>query len=296
MPLTTRSKTLGHDDLPALFHAADRAALDGQYSFHRTTVGTLILLAVAAFGGAFTWRSDDSPDWAGIVAAIAFILALILRVHLLATHPERQWYQGRAAAESIKTLAWRYAVAARPFEKSATDPNGLFISRLRDLLGELKDIQLPAPEAQEQITHEMRVMRGLSLQERKESYDDGRCRDQLGWYSRRSTEHANRAKVFQAVTLILESTGAIGAVLKAAALVNTDLLGLAATLVAGVIAWQQATQDAALAQAYAVAAHELSAIRTLIKDQMSEQKWADFVDQAEEAISREHTLWRASRA
>jgi SMODS and SLOG-associating 2TM effector domain 1 len=44
-----------------------------------------------------------------------------------------------------------------------------------------------------------------------------------------------------------------------------------------------------------VASQELSAISGQVDWSASERDWAHFVDQAEEAISREHTLWRASR-
>ena len=45
----------------------------------------------------------------------------------------------------------------------------------------------------------------------------------------------------------------------------------------------------------AVAAHELAAIGDRIPSQTGEDVWARFVSESEEAISREHTLWRASR-
>ena len=40
---------------------------------------------------------------------------------------------------------------------------------------------------------------------------------------------------------------------------------------------------------------ELAAISGQVDWAATEAEWAHFVDQAEEAISREHTLWRASR-
>jgi hypothetical protein len=39
----------------------------------------------------------------------------------------------------------------------------------------------------------------------------------------------------------------------------------------------------------------LSSIRSLIRWQETEADWSNFVDEAETAISREHTLWRANR-
>ena len=74
-----------------------------------------------------------------------------------------------------------------------------------------------------------------------------------------------------------------------------DLLGVAATLGAAAAAWVQTRQYATLASAYAIANEELAAIRALIAHADDEVQWAELVDSAESAISREHTMWRASR-
>jgi hypothetical protein len=53
-----------------------------------------------------------------------------------------------------------------------------------------------------------------------------------------------------------------------------------------------------LARSYAVASAELGAIDVKITGNPAweEAAWASFVNEAEEAISREHVSWRASRA
>ena len=84
--------------------------------------------------------------------------------------------------------------------------------------------------------------------------------------------------------------------LKATGVLRVDLLGLASAVVAGGAAWVQAKQHQTLATAYAVTSQELSTISGQVDWASTEQEWAHFVDQAEEAISREHTLWRASRS
>jgi hypothetical protein len=44
-----------------------------------------------------------------------------------------------------------------------------------------------------------------------------------------------------------------------------------------------------------VASRELAAISLLVKQQKTEEDWSAFVNDGEDSISREHTLWRASR-
>ena len=50
-----------------------------------------------------------------------------------------------------------------------------------------------------------------------------------------------------------------------------------------------------LATAYSIASQELAEVATEFVTVKGEEHWAAFVSQAEGAISREHTLWRASR-
>ena len=70
---------------------------------------------------------------------------------------------------------------------------------------------------------------------------------------------------------------------------------LVATVGAATAAWVQAKQYATLASAYATANEELASIRVLSAHATGEAAWAEFVDSAEGAISREHTMWRAPR-
>ncbi|KQP29325.1 hypothetical protein ASF38_00685 [Aeromicrobium sp. Leaf272] len=76
--------------------------------------------------------------------------------------------------------------------------------------------------------------------------------------------------------------------------VRIDLVGLIAAGAATMTSWSQAKQYSTLATAYGITAQELATIKSEI-DSVPESEWADYVGQAEEAISREHTLWRASR-
>jgi len=110
------SKTLCNADLPPLFQAADKSSLRAQSQFVQATRIRLFALLGAALFGLFTWRYGSSPvDWSGVLAASLFGIALIVEAFLYEVKPERTWYEGRAAAESVKTLSWRYAIGGEPF-------------------------------------------------------------------------------------------------------------------------------------------------------------------------------------
>ena len=290
--------TLRDQDLPALYQAADTNSLEAQEGFLKKTSIGLVMLIVAAAAGALTYKLG-SVDLMGVIAAAAFIIAVFLRLDLSSNRPERIWYEGRAAAESTKNLAWRYAVGAGPFRIDTTSPaeaDELFTNRLRETLTDLRGINfVPSSAVGEHITHGMRDLRRRPLDERKTAYRVGRIEDQQRWYSAKARWNLTRARRWNGILLAIEASGAIAAVLKAAGVLELDLLGLAGAVVAAGASWLQTKQHFNLAEAYSIAAHELSAINDRISTQITEEAWARFVNDAEEAISREHTLWRASR-
>lgn len=291
--------TLEEQDLPAIYRAADQNSLDAQQRFLSRNKWGLALLVLAAAAGAFTWQINavGTTDLMGVIAAVAFLVAVLLRLDLIRYRPEKAWYDGRAAAESAKTLAWRYSVGAEPFgvNQDPDEVNKAFLSRLRDILTDLGAASLVPPTAiGRQITSKMRQIRGGTLDQRKEAYRRSRIEDQMDWYSRKAQQNDTAAKRWNTTLLCLEVLGVIGAILKAIGVLEIDLLGLFAAVVAAGTSWLQTKQHSNLAEAYSIAAHELSAINDRIAAQ-DETTWARFVDEAEEAISREHTLWRASR-
>lgn len=166
--------TLTDDDLPPLFQAADKSSRNAQSRFLWATRFRLFGLTGAALFGLFTWKFGSSPvDWSGVLAASCFVIALVVEAFLYRDRPERTWYEGRAAAESVKTLSWRYGVGGEPFNigvEAETAVAGLFLARLQSLFDVIKDLDLTAPTSSGgQITPRMRVVRALPLAEQRMS-------------------------------------------------------------------------------------------------------------------------------
>ena len=281
----------------ALYESADASARVGQTRFLRATRIRLFGLVVAAVGGAFTLDAGRIELF-GTVSLLAFTVALASELFVLIDKPERLWYEGRAAAESVKTLVWRFMMGADPFplDRGDDEVTEAYLGRLRELLRDLSQLGMsPASSAELQITEQMLEARHKPLHERKVLYELGRVEDQRGWYARKAQWNAARAVRWSVAAVALELGGVIGAALKAFQVTEIDVLGLLAAAAAGVAGWGQAKQFRALSRAYFVASQELATIRSQVHTDLDEGGWNEFVQDAEGAISREHTLWRASR-
>jgi SMODS and SLOG-associating 2TM effector domain 1/SMODS and SLOG-associating 2TM effector domain 3 len=233
------------------------------------------------------------------MAASCFSLTLVIEGYLLRVKPERTWYEGRAAAESVKTLSWRYAVGGEPFNvgtRNEAETDDLFLSQLAEVLKVLRDLDLVAPvSSSEQISKAMRDVRASSLAERRRVYEADRVGDQQIWYAKKAVWNKIRASRWTVAILVVEGAGILAGILKAVGTIEGDLLLFTGALVAVMTAWLQTKQHRTLAAAYAVTALELASVRSKIARQIDEANWSKFVDDSEEAFSREHTLWKASR-
>jgi hypothetical protein len=296
--VSTKAVVLNQSDLPALFQSADESSLQGQHRYLTATRFRLLMLVLAATSSLVGFGEPGS-EIVGWAAAAAFALALFAEVSILVMRPERVWHEGRSAAESAKTLAWRYAVGGHPFgieELDERKADQLLLQRLKEVLRDLKNLELGAALGQEQITDRMRALRAEPFEERRSAYGIGRIEDQRIWYARRAARDEGRARLWMTSMIALEILGVTLGVLRATGTLRVDLLGIAATIAGAIAAWMQVKQHQTQARAYFIAAQELAAIRSEMTTHDTETEWASFVDQAEEAISREHVLWRASRS
>ncbi len=270
----------------------------GQRRFFVTTVLRLGSLATAAVFGTFSIESGK-VDIAALITGSALAAALVVEVYLLTARPDRHWFEARAAAESAKTLAWRYAVGGQPFDLNGgpDDPDRLLLGRMLQIVRQMRGFApVPFEEESHAVTAEMRRIRGLPLAERQELYRRGRIQDQRLWYRSRALTNEHRAIGWSVALASIEAIGLIAAVLGAARVIDLDVPGIVGALAAAGIAWTQTRQYRQLAQSYALAAFELGTVANEDHWPVSEPEWAHFVDEAEETISREHMLWAASHS
>ncbi|HJQ40858.1 MAG TPA: DUF4231 domain-containing protein [Thermoanaerobaculia bacterium] len=271
--------------MPALHDAANAASTKAQRQYLLLTRLNLIALLIGAGAGTAV----------PAVAAIALIAALVITLLTQNKSYERTWYGGRAIAESVKTLAWRYMTRAEPFQAGDDE---LFLERLAQLLQSAAnlDVRLTAVAGADQITPHMRKVRGWPLAERRDHYDEFRIQDQQKWYAGKSALSERAERLFFTAMWISNGLAVAAAVCAA---FRPDLApnatSLFSTVAAVVFAWLQVKRHQELAQSYAIAAQELSIVHGKVRNVTTDPQFAAFVADAENAISREHILWTARR-
>ncbi|MFD8086167.1 DUF4231 domain-containing protein [Kitasatospora sp. NPDC059722] len=300
------------DLLPDLFWAADSASLHGQHRSVVLSAWELVLLLAAAATG-----SADGEAWAW-PAAVAYLGAIGFAVVIGRQNPQGLWYEGRAAAESVKTLAWKFAVRAdayQPPPRALPDAEGLYRFQLGRVLGAFRGgPAVGSPPGGEQgaepggeplagpagITDAMRDLRAQPLAVRREVYLRERIEVQHAWY-RSKSRYCARAGFWTGVLgVVLPALGLVLAVLRALGAFTYDALGTVSAVAASVAAWAQLRQYRPLAAAYGLAADELDQIRRQLaalelESADAEEIWARLARDAEDAVSREHTTWQARR-
>jgi hypothetical protein len=285
-----RPAELAKDDYPDLYRLADTVSMTGRDNTFGQTRWYLVALTVGALAGAVTWNVG-SQDLMGWISVVAFLLSGGLTLWLALRKPAESWYQGRAAAESVKSLTWCYVTRANPFPAGAANVDQAFIDRLRRIVRELNHLDATVTTG-EQITDAMRQLRAASFARRRDAYVTGRIEEQRKWYADKADFHRTRARQLMWGAALSSVVGLVLGVLRAQEVIKLDLLGLFATIGAALVAESQLRQHSFNASAYALASQELGMASALAKN-AEEEVWPRLVGEAEEAISREHIMWCA---
>lgn len=252
------------------------------------------LLTVAAL---ISVVNSSRPEM-DILQAMVLLGALGCAIYLYFGRPDRHWYSGRAVAESVKTLVWRFVSKAEPFDHADELDRHDFVLRLKAVIEQNKDVAglLTTHLDGVQISPEMEQLRQQNLADRVNYYLNSRIVDQQSWYANKAAFNRRMVKRFFALLIVVIVTAIFFSIAKiefpTAQFWPTDFF---VTLAAGVLSWIQAKKFQELAISYALTAHEISLIRQQVSEITSDDHLSKFVGDAENAFSREHTQWIARK-
>ena len=282
-------------DLPALYKSADAASRDAQNEYLRLfAINGLALVLGSLFA-----TTVSSWEHSSIAGMICFLASLGLFLSGQLRESRQRWYQARALAESVKTSTWRYLMRADPYDKGTTEEAD---SQFRRTLSELiKDNQSLGRSIADdscdgdQVTTSMREIQQESYAVKKDLYQANRIKEQRSWYQGKARYNARRSRAY-CLTICFAYVGlAVMMLIRIRYPDGFYPIAVLSVLTSVLIAWTQLKRFDELASAYALTAHEVGIIETRYGAVASEEDLSNFVADAENAFSREHTQWVARR-
>ncbi|MDR5893153.1 DUF4231 domain-containing protein [Halomonas mongoliensis] len=283
-------------DLPGLYQSADSCSVRAQKVYFRSLMWYLLLLIVAAL---LPYLAKYDAMGA-LASAVLFLVTLGILIFLRAKRPDDIWYNGRAVAESVKTISWRWMMRADPYHHADTldSVSRDFIRDLRKILSHNENLShsLEAHSGvKEPITDRMRACRRLSIQDRLAVYKNYRIQDQASFYSGKAEFNKRRASRWFWASVALHSLAIIMLLYRIKEPTFIFPIEVVATAAGAALAWLQAKKHNELNSAYSLAAHEIVLIDGEALSVNDEKELSDFVVSSEAAFSREHTQWAARR-
>lgn len=279
---------------PALYVASDSMSIQAQRYYLRGIYSLLLLLVGSTLVSLFAGTNQSIA----IISLVIISLTPIISLVLAWKRYDKLWYAGRSLAESIKTMSWRYMMRSQPYQNNDTARASL-ISDLRTIFADSKHFCQHLSETaatEEQIPRQMDIIRQFDFNKRKQIYGVNRIDEQRNWYAKKSTYNKRMAsRWFWAMLgfqILAISCAAIRIAQPSWFYLPTDVFAAAA---AAVIGWVQAKRFQDLGMSYTLAFLEIGMVRMTLETVENEDQFSEFVGDAENAFSREHTQWLARR-
>lgn len=297
---TEGNAIMSEHSYPTLYRCADAASLKAQNTYlilHKVYLGSLVLASVTSALTAIGSQAASTSLYTGL--AVVLVVGLLILWARRARQDDKIWFDGRAVAESVKTTTWRFMMRAEPFHEDA--------SAATAFLADLKEIREARPHLATHlaaamnadgavITDYMKAKRSSSLEDRLNFYTNARIRDQKTWYAKKAkVNHDSGVKWFWGIAVLQVAIVVLAIVQAVSGGFGINPVPIVTTSAAAIAAWSQMKRHDELAQSYALAAQELEEIEAIASKQVSEDDFSQLVEQAENSISREHTMWCARR-
>lgn len=231
--------------------------------------------------------------------AIVLLASLTILICRSWMKPEQDWYRGRALAESIKTSSWRFVMRSSPFgdADSITIPRSEFRQHLLAILKAnrfIGDKMPPDSAAKEQIPENMEEVRARDLEHRKAFYSEHRIKDQRMWYTAKAGANKRASRHWLLAGIVAYAVAIVLALFRIE-YPDWELWPIEPVIVlaSSFVGWTQIKKFNELASSYTLTAHEIGIIQNRIGEIDKEDDFSEFVNDAEQAFSREHTQWVA---
>ena len=285
---------------PGLYQSADQASLSAQQRYiclQKCHIGCLILGSISA--AIATIVPVVAIKWTYIVLVIVLLIGVVFTLVSRALRDDKVWFGCRAVAESTKTATWRFMMKATPFKDDST-ANRSFIAQLKQIRearpSSPKDLAQSLDANAQTLSKFMNDVRRKSVDERRNLYLKSRLRDQKIWYLNKATFNSRKENYWFWAVVALQVLAVVLAIIWAASSsLPVNVVPFLMTCAASAVAWSHMKRYGELAQTYSLAAQELGDQEAIASDITEEADFLALVEQVEETISREHTMWCVRR-
>lgn len=291
-----RSLLMEYKDYPGLYQTSDKASLQAQTCYLRAIQFYLILLISGAVCTLFLGECVILA----IIAAVILLATLSTSILLASKRFDKTWYSGRAVAESVKTITWRYMMHAEPYhDPDENITKSIFLNDLRQILEQNKQLEHIFTEetaTMNAISSSMAKIRGLSLDDRKNLYLKDRIDDQRDWYCKKAKFNKRQASIWFVVMCAAQAFALILVLIRIAKPAWHYLpINILIICAGAALTWMQTNKFQDLSTAFSLTAHEICLLREDSANITNQTEFSHFVNNTESAFSREHTQWQARR-
>lgn len=282
-------------DFPAIYQEADSISNKTQKCYLLVLKLYLTILIVASI--LFTYFNNV---WeVKIVNAILSLIILALSFVFFFYDFQGIWYNARAVAESIKTSCWRFAIKAEPYNVEDEQADELLLNTMKHIVDMNHDFQKHITacfSCNEELPDSLTKIRLLPVEKRRDFYHNYRVLDQRNWYKNKSEYNNKKSKLFFALLVLLSLVISIFLFFSLSETNSFNYpVEILLSLLSIIFTWVQTKKYKELNKSYALASYEIGFISSQKNKITSEEQLSKYVDNSENAFSREHTQWIARK-
>ncbi|MEE4071382.1 DUF4231 domain-containing protein [Pseudomonas viridiflava] len=250
------------------------------------------LSLLVATGGVGLFNSELFTHPKTLLLSLSLLIAFLLKSLKL----DRRWFASRSLSETVKTLTWRYTMAAHPFDVPHANLTSDFILRVQEACTQTNKIYGSQKFFFNDSEPTIRATAGHSLESWISFYVRFRLKNQSIWYSSKAQKLKSMSSFFFCLLVGSNVIAVVLSGLEESGLVTTNVLtGLLISAATALVGWIEAKKYGEMAAAYTLTHSEILSLNRHVHDIHTFSQLASFVAEAESLFSREHTQWAAKR-
>ncbi len=219
---------------------------------------------------------------------ILFLCSIILLIVKNYWKFDREWYKNRGFAESIKTLTWKWLMSKNKEED--------FKKSIRNFMENSKILVGTNLDSSEIVTKKMKEINKFSDEDKFEYYKKARITEQKEWYRKKIKENKKKNIIFSVIIGLLYISAAGCLLFNWKREITSTSYYEVTVIVCSIFAsWINAKKYSELVETYTITFNDIILLENEKINFETGLSFSDYIDNCENAFSREHTQWYARK-